>query len=87
MRGDSEEIAYLLEQRGEQYALLDLDYLAWADRGGGDRAAEFGLMPQDLAAVAVNYRRAGGAAASHAPGPGASRLRRRCSMIRQRSST
>jgi adenylylsulfate kinase-like enzyme len=23
------EIAYLLEQRGELYALLDLDYLSW----------------------------------------------------------
>jgi len=26
----AEEIAYLLEQRGEPYALLDLDYLGWA---------------------------------------------------------
>ena len=25
------EIAYLLEQRGDPYALLDLDYLGWAD--------------------------------------------------------
>ena len=24
------EMAYLLEQRGEPYALLDLDYLGWA---------------------------------------------------------
>jgi adenylylsulfate kinase len=53
----AEEIAYLLEQRGEPYALLDLDYLGWA--GTGDHAAEFELMLQNLAPVAANYRRAG----------------------------
>jgi hypothetical protein len=52
------EIAYLLEQRGEPYALLDLDYLSWAGTGTGDRAAEFALLLQNLAAVAANYRRA-----------------------------
>ncbi len=51
--------AYLLEQQGQPYALLDLDYLSWAGTGAGDRAAEFGLMLQNLAAVAANYRRAG----------------------------
>jgi hypothetical protein len=55
----AEEIAYLLEQRGEKYALLDLDFLSWANTGTGDRAGEFGLMLQNLAAVAANYRRAG----------------------------
>jgi adenylylsulfate kinase len=55
----AEEIAYLLEQRGEPYALLDLDYLSWAGTGTGDRAAELGLMLQNLGAVAANYRRAG----------------------------
>ena len=55
----AEEIAYLLEQRGEPYALLDLDYLSWASTGSGDRATEFGLLLQNLAAVAENYRRAG----------------------------
>ena len=55
----AQEIAYLLEQRGEPYALLDLDYLSWAGTGADDRAAEFGLMLQNLAAVAANYRRAG----------------------------
>jgi hypothetical protein len=55
----AEEIAYLLEQAGEPYALLDLDYLSWAGTGTGDRAAEFGLMLQNLAAVTANYRRAG----------------------------
>ena len=53
------EIAYLLEQRGEPYALLDLDYPSWAGTGTGDRASEFGLMLHNLAAVAANYRRAG----------------------------
>jgi hypothetical protein len=55
----AQEIAYLLEQRGEPYALLDLDYLSWAGTGTGDRASEFGLMLNNLAAVAANYRRAG----------------------------
>ena len=55
----AEEIAYLLEQRGELYALLDLDYLSWAGDATGDRASEFGLMLENLAAVAANYRRAG----------------------------
>jgi hypothetical protein len=55
----AQEIAYLLEQRAEPFALLDLDYLSWAGTGADDRAAEFGLMLQNLSAVAANYRRAG----------------------------
>src|ERR1700729_2947963 len=55
----AQEIAYLLEQRGEPYALLDLDYLSWGGTGVGGRADEFGLLLQNLAAVAANYRRAG----------------------------
>jgi len=55
----AQEIAYLLEQRGESYALLDLDYLSWAGTGTDDRAGEFGLMLQNLATVAANYRGAG----------------------------
>jgi hypothetical protein len=55
----AEEIAYLLEHQGEPYALLDLDYLSWAGTGTDDRAAEFGLMLQNLTAVAANYRQAG----------------------------
>src|ERR1039457_5666048 len=48
----AEEIAYLLEQRGELYALLDLDYLSWtglgwAGTGTGDRGDEFELMLQN----------------------------------------
>lgn len=53
------EVAYLLEQRGEPYALLDLDYLSWGGTGSNDRAEEFGLLLQNLADVAGNYRRAG----------------------------
>ena len=53
------EIAYLLEQRGEPYALLDLDYLSWAGDATSDRVSETGLMLENLAAVAANYRRAG----------------------------
>jgi adenylylsulfate kinase-like enzyme len=48
------EIAYLLEQRGEPYALLDLDYLGWADAGRPGRAAEVRLMLANLVAVAAN---------------------------------
>ncbi|HTZ27298.1 MAG TPA: hypothetical protein VMC83_25110 [Streptosporangiaceae bacterium] len=55
----AQEIAYLLEQRGEPYALLDLDYLSWAGTGSEDHAAEFGLMLQNLSAVTANYRQAG----------------------------
>jgi hypothetical protein len=55
----AQEIAYRLEQRGEPYALLDLDYLSWAGTGTDARAAEFGLMLQNLAAVTANYRRVG----------------------------
>ena len=36
----AEEIAYLLEQRGDPYALLDLDYLGWAGTGTGDHVAD-----------------------------------------------
>jgi len=31
------EIAYVLEQQGAAYALLDLDYLGWASTGSADR--------------------------------------------------
>jgi cellulose biosynthesis protein BcsQ len=48
------EIAYILEQRHQPYALLDLDYLSWAGTGGSDRGEEFGLLLQNLADVAGN---------------------------------
>ncbi|MEP7023172.1 MAG: adenylyl-sulfate kinase [Actinomycetota bacterium] len=53
------EMAYLLEQQGAGYALLDLDYLGWGGKGDGDTAGEFALMTANLAAVARNYRKAG----------------------------
>jgi Adenylylsulphate kinase len=53
------EIAYLLEQQGEPYAVLDLDFLSWAGPDTGDRTAEIELLGQNLAAVTTNYRRAG----------------------------
>jgi hypothetical protein len=55
----AQEIAYLLEQQDEPFALLDLDYLSWAGPDTGDRTAEIELMGQNLAAVTTNYRRAG----------------------------
>lgn len=52
------EIACLLEQRGEPYALPDLDYMGWAGTAGSDRLGEFRLMLRNLVAVALNYRQA-----------------------------
>jgi hypothetical protein len=49
------EITYLLEQRDQPYALLDLDYLGWV----GDHAMGYRMMLRNLAAVAPNYRDAG----------------------------
>jgi hypothetical protein len=49
------EITYLLEQRDQPYALLDLDYLGWV----GDHAMGHRVMLRNLAAVAPNYRDAG----------------------------
>ena len=49
------EITYLLEQRDQRYALLDLDYLGWV----GDHALGYHMMLRNLAAVAPNYRDAG----------------------------
>jgi adenylylsulfate kinase len=53
------EIAYLLEQRCQPYALLDLDFLGWSVNYSDDGSARFGLMLRNLAAVASNYREAG----------------------------
>jgi adenylylsulfate kinase-like enzyme len=46
------EIGYELEQRGELYALLDLDFLGWV----GDHETGRATMLRNLAAVAPNYR-------------------------------
>ena len=53
------EIAYLLEQRRQPYALLDLDFLGWGVNYSDDDSARFGLMLRNLAAVVSNYREAG----------------------------
>lgn len=53
------EIAYLLEQRGARYALLDLDFPGWAATGRTGRQHEFQLMLANLRAVVANYARAG----------------------------
>jgi adenylylsulfate kinase len=55
----AEEIAYLLEQQGARFALLDLDFLGWAAPGAAGRAGEVAMMLANLSAVAANYRRAG----------------------------
>ena len=49
------EITYLLEQRNQPYALLDLDYLGWV----GDHATGYRMMLRNLAAVAPTYLDAG----------------------------
>src|SRR5215831_4928655 len=53
------EIAYLLEQRHQPYALLDLDFLGWGVDYSDDDTAGFRLMLRNLAAVVSNYREAG----------------------------
>jgi len=50
------EIAYLLEQPRQPYALLDLDFLGWGVNYRDDDSARFGLMLRNLAAVVSNYR-------------------------------
>lgn len=53
------EIAYLLEQRRQSYALLDLDFLGWGVDYSDDDAAGFRVMVRNLAAVVSNYRDVG----------------------------
>ena len=53
------EIAYLLEQRRQPYALLDLDFLGWGVNYRDDGSAGFGLMLRNLATVVPNYLDAG----------------------------
>ena len=55
----AEEIAYLLDQRQERYALLDLDFLGWASTGEPGHGAGFRLMLKNLASMAANYRDSG----------------------------
>jgi hypothetical protein len=53
------EIAYLLQERRQPYALLDLDFLGWAGVDFDGHAAGSSLMLRNLASVASNYRDAG----------------------------
>jgi len=54
----AKEIAYLLEQRRQPYALLDLDFLGWGVNYVDDEAP-YRLMLRNLAAVIPHYREAG----------------------------
>ena len=45
------EIAYLLEQQGELYALLDLDYLSWTGPDTGDRRDDLREAAASIAAA------------------------------------
>jgi hypothetical protein len=49
----AEEMAAVLEEHNAPYALLDLDFLAWFDTGGGP--TEHWMMLTNLAAVVGNY--------------------------------
>jgi adenylylsulfate kinase-like enzyme len=49
------EIGYALEQRGDLYALLDLDFLGWV----GDHDTGRAMMLRNLAAIAPHYRELG----------------------------
>jgi chloramphenicol 3-O-phosphotransferase len=50
-----EEIADILEERGDRYGALDLDRLAWFDPGFGDHSAARPLMLKNVDAVVGNY--------------------------------
>ena len=52
------EISYLLEQRRQPYALLDLDFLGWGVNSF-DGSARNPFMLRNLAAVVSNYREGG----------------------------
>ena len=51
----AQEMAYLLEKQSAPYALLDLDFLGWADTGSGGRPAWLGVMLKNLVALVGNY--------------------------------
>jgi adenylylsulfate kinase len=53
------EVSYLLEQRRQPYALLDLDFLGWGVHSFDGHPAGSPFMLRNLAAVASNYREAG----------------------------
>jgi energy-coupling factor transporter ATP-binding protein EcfA2 len=55
----AQEMAYLLEKQSVPYALLDLDFLGWADTGSGGRSAWLHVMLKNLAALVGNYLEVG----------------------------
>jgi hypothetical protein len=54
-----EEIADILEERGERYGALDLDWLGWFDSGFGDHSAARPVMLKNVEAVVGNYYETG----------------------------
>jgi hypothetical protein len=79
------EIAYLLEQHGERFALLDLDYLARQDRGNGSLVTRRagGLTPASSASMAIICARIG----TRAGEPGRARARLAASSRLARASS
>jgi ribose 1,5-bisphosphokinase PhnN len=53
------EIGELLEQRGEPYALVDLDWLAWVRPAPGAQVTVQDVLTENLRAVAATFREAG----------------------------
>jgi adenylylsulfate kinase-like enzyme len=56
-----EEIADILEERGDRYGALDLDWLAWFDPGFGDHSAARPVMLKNVDAVSGQLLRHRGA--------------------------
>jgi adenylylsulfate kinase-like enzyme len=55
----AKEISYLLEQRRQPYALLDLDFLGWGVNSFDGHATGNHFMLRNLAAVVSNYSEGG----------------------------
>jgi hypothetical protein len=53
------EISDVLEKRGDRYAYLDLDFLAWGYPGSDEEGAGHRIMLRNLAPVVENYLAAG----------------------------
>src|SRR5215469_5350684 len=55
----AKEISYLLEQRRQPYALLDLDFLSWGVNSFDGDTGENSFLLRNVAAVVSNYREGG----------------------------
>jgi hypothetical protein len=53
------EVGELLSKRGEPYALIDLDWLAWVEPARGSELGVPEILAANLAAAAETFRRAG----------------------------